>query len=107
MDLYGTLDQVTSAQAKLAAILNAHAGEWCHDKNWGARVRLQLLPDVASVVIGKKGSTVQRISKDSGAVVRVGNDVDASNLQLCQVSKPSQLRTDHSFLAAASNRLYC
>lgn len=85
VDLYGTLDQVTSAQAKLASILNAHAGEWSHDKNWGARVKLHLLPDVASVVIGKKGSTVQRISKDSGAVVRVGNEVDSSNLQLCQV----------------------
>jgi hypothetical protein len=85
VDLFGTLAQVGAAQAKLSTILNENAGDWCNDSNWGARIKLQLLPDMASIVIGKKGATVQRVIKESNAGVRVSNEADGMNLQSCQV----------------------
>lgn len=85
MDLFGTLQQVGAAHAKLSTILADNAGEWCDDSKWGARVKFYLLPDMASIVIGKKGATVQRIIKESNAGVRVSNEADQNNLQSCQV----------------------
>lgn len=85
VDLFGTLQQVGAAQAKLSNILAENAGDWCEDSKWGARVRFFLLPDMASIVIGKKGSTVQRIIKESNAGVRVSNESDENNLQSCQI----------------------
>lgn len=85
MDLFGTLQQIGTAHAKLSNILADNAGEWCDDAKWGARVKFYLLPDMASIVIGKKGATVQRIIKESNAGVRVSNEADQNNLQSCQV----------------------
>lgn len=98
VDLFGTLEQVGAAQAKLSNILAENAGDWCEDSKWGARVRFFLLPDMASIVIGKKGSTVQRIIKESNAGVRVSNESDENNLQSCQVCISSYCSTVQCWL---------
>jgi hypothetical protein len=90
VDVFGRIPQIIAAQAKIAAVLSDNAPEWAADAGWGARINLHVLPDMASIVIGKKGATVQTVQRESGANVRIGKEADSNNLQLVQVR--AQLR---------------
>lgn len=85
VDVFGRIPQIIAAQAKIAAVLADNAPDWAADAGWGARLNLHVLPDMASIVIGKKGATVQTVQRESGANVRIGKEADANNLQLVQV----------------------
>lgn len=74
MDLFGQLPQIHMAQHKISALLRENAPEWANDKEFGQRLKLQLLPDMVGTIIGKKGANVQRINRESGATCRVRND---------------------------------
>lgn len=77
VDIYGRIPQVIAAQGKISAVLAQEAGAWATDTEWGARICMQFLPEMASLLIGKKGSTIQGIQSQSGARVRVAREEGA------------------------------
>jgi hypothetical protein len=77
VDVYGRIPQVIAAQGKISAVLGMEAEAWAADVDWGARICMQLLPEMASLLIGKKGSTIQSIQGQSGARVRVAREEGA------------------------------
>lgn len=81
----GRIPQVIAAQQKISAALAHNAAEWAEDREWGPRIVMHLLKDMASLVIGKKGSHVQGVQRQSGASVRIAREVDDMNLQEVKV----------------------
>lgn len=77
VDVYGRIPQVIAAQGKISAVLGMEAEAWAADVDWGARICMQLLPEMASLLIGKKGTTIQSIQGQSGARVRVAREEGA------------------------------
>jgi hypothetical protein len=89
VDIYGRIPQVIAAQGKISAVLAQEAGAWAADTDWGVRICMQFLPEMASLLIGKKGSTIQGIQAQSGARVRVAREEGAVvDLQPVTVRSP-------------------
>lgn len=86
--MFGHVQQIVAAQGKIARVLAENAPEWAEDTAWGVRLVIQVLPEMAPVVIGKKGSAIQVVERESQAKVDIAKEADSDNLQAIQVRLP-------------------